>query len=158
MPKSGPHRIDECIEEFPLFCFLVRVFSDSHVILRGFRTFSLAPKGAKWHMSRVFEQPRARIPLPKTYSREQRSKTLHITRVFHVPNRKNPHFARGIPKKVGRGRPKGSDIDRPPEGIRTSTHTHTHIHTHTQNTAPNGALTEPQILKMSLKRSGGSES
>ena len=27
-------------------------------------------------MSRVFEQPRARIPLPKTYSREQRSKTL----------------------------------------------------------------------------------
>ena len=72
-------------------------------------------------MSRVFEQPRARIPFPKTYSREQRSKTLHITRVFHVSNRKNPQFARGIPKIPGQARPKGGDIDRPPEGIRTST-------------------------------------
>ena len=83
---------------------MIHVFLDSHVILRGFQIFSIAPKGAKLHMSRVLEQPRARIPLPKTYSREQRSKTLHIIRVFHVPNRKNPHFARGISKKLGRRR------------------------------------------------------
>ena len=116
---------------FHFFRFLVCAFPDSHVILRGFRTFSIAPEGAKWHMSRVFEDPRARIPLPKTYSREQRSKTLHITRVFHVPNRENLRFARGMAKKIGQRRPKGSDIDRPPEGIRTSTHTHTHTHAHT---------------------------